>query len=338
MIKTAVIELGKMGLSHVAILGAHPDVDLVAVCDTSQIVLSAFKQYNPKIKVYEDFKKMYATEQLDAVFVVTPTKVHHLMAKPAIEKGIHVFCEKPFSLTIDEGEELVALAKKHSVNNQVGFHNNFIGTFRELKRLLKAEVFGDLFHFTGEAYGPVVTKSKGGTWRSKTSEGGGCLNDYSSHVVNLIQECIGRPVKVKGTLLKKFYSKEVEDGVFSSLVLSNGLSGSLSVNWSDETYRKMSTSLMVIGSKGKVICDATEIKIYLKEENKTEGLPKGWSVKYITDLALPVNFYLRGEEYSAQIDYFIENIIRGKVGEINTFEQALYTDKVSQMLINDSKL
>lgn len=55
MIKTAVIGLGKMGLSHVAILGAHPDVDLVAVCDTSQIVLSAFKQYNPKIKVYEDF-------------------------------------------------------------------------------------------------------------------------------------------------------------------------------------------------------------------------------------------------------------------------------------------
>lgn len=143
---------------------------------------------------------MYATEQLDAIFVVTPTKVHHLMAKPAIEKGIHVFCEKPFSLTIDEGEELVALAEKHSVNNQVGFHNNFIGTFRELKRLLKAEVFGDLFHFTGEAYGPVVTKSKGGTWRSKTSEGGGCLNDYSSHVVNLIQECIGRPVKVKKQL------------------------------------------------------------------------------------------------------------------------------------------
>ncbi len=338
MIKTAVIGLGKMGLSHVAILGAHPDVDLVAVCDTSKIVLSAFKQYNPKINLYEDFNKMYAAEQLDAVFVVTPTKVHHLMVKPAIEKGIHVFCEKPFSLTIEEGEELAVLANQHKVINQVGFHNNFIGTFRELKRLIKEGVIGELFHFTGEAYGPVVTKSKVGTWRSKSSEGGGCLNDYSSHVVNLIQECIDRPVRVKGTLLKKFYSKEVEDGVFSSLILSNGLSGTLSVNWSDETYRKMSTSLMVIGSKGKIICDATEIKIFLKEENKKEELPLGWSVKYITDLAIPVNFYLRGEEYSAQIDYFIDNIKNNKISEINTFEQALYTDKVSQMLINDSKL
>jgi len=338
MIKTAVIGLGKMGLSHVAILGAHPDVDLVAVCDTSKIVLSAFKQYNPKINLYEDFNKMYANEQLDAVFVVTPTKVHYLMAKPAIEKGIHVFCEKPFSLTIEEGEELVALAKEKGIINQVGFHNNFIGTFREFQRLIKKGVVGELLHFTGEAYGPVVTKSKVGTWRSKASEGGGCLNDYSSHVVNLIQECIDRPVKVKGTLLKKFYSKEVEDGVFSSLILSNGLSGTLSVNWSDETYRKMSTSLMVFGSKGKIICDATEIKIFLKEENKKEELPLGWSVKYITDLAMPVNFYLRGEEYSAQIDYFIDNIKNNKQGEINTFEQALYTDKVSQMLINDSKL
>jgi hypothetical protein len=123
---------------------------------------------------------------------------------------------------------------------------------------------------------------------------------------------------------------------FSSLILSNGLSGTLLVNWSDETYRKMSTSLMVFGERGKIICDATEIKIYLKEENKKEGLAKGWNVKYITDLALPVNFYLRGEEYSAQIDYFIENVKMGKVGDINTFEEGLYTDKVSQMLINDS--
>jgi predicted dehydrogenase len=336
MIKTAVVGLGKMGLSHAAILGAHPDVDLVAVCDTSQIVLSAFKQYNSKIKVYDDFREMYANERLDAVFLVTPTKLHYLMAKPAIEKGLHVFCEKPLCFSIDEGEELVALVEKHKVNNQVGFHNHFIGTFRELKRLLSAGVLGELLHFSGEAYGPVVTKSKGGTWRSKKSEGGGCLNDYSSHVVNLIQGCIGRPVQVKGTLLKKFYSKEVEDGVFSSLILSNGLSGTLLVNWSDETYRKMSTSLMVFGERGKIICDATEIKIYLKEENKKEGLAKGWNVKYITDLALPVNFYLRGEEYSAQIDYFIENVKMGKVGDINTFEGGLYTDKVSQMLINDS--
>ncbi len=337
MIKTAIIGLGKMGLSHVAILGAHSDVELVAVCDTSSIVLGTFKRYNTSIKLYEDFNRMYAEEELDAVFIATPTKLHYMMAKAAIEKGIHVFCEKPFSLTLAQGEELRQLVQKYKVNNQVGYHNHFIGTFREMRRLLANNVIGKPMHFTSEAYGPVIVKPKAGSWRAKPTEGGGCLFDYTSHVINLIQLVIGKPTKVKGTLLKQFYSKEVEDGVYSSLFLENGLSGNLSVNWSDETYRKMSTSLMVFGDKGKIICDATELKIYLKEENKAESLPKGWHIKYITELALPINFYLRGEEYSAQIDYFIDNVKNNKIGDLNTFEQALYTDKVIEMLINDSK-
>jgi predicted dehydrogenase len=337
MIKTAIIGLGKMGLSHTAILGAHPKVDLVAICDTSSMVLAAFKRYNPNITRYEDFNKMYAEEDMDAVLIATPTKMHYMMAKPALEKGIHVFCEKPFSLTIAQGEELVALSTLNNLNNQVGYHNNFIGTFREMKRLLATGIIGEQFFFTGEAYGPVVVRAKGGSWRANPSEGGGCLFDYASHVLNLVQEVIGKQVKVKGTLLKKFYSKDVEDGVFSSLILESGLSGTLSINWSDETYRKMSTSLMLIGDKGKIVCDATELRVYLKKENKKEDLPKGWSIKYNTELAIPADFHLRGEEYSAQIDYFINNVEKKKQGDLNTFEQALYTDKVIELLKTDAK-
>ena len=64
-------------------------------------------------------------------------------------------------------------------------------------------LLGDLVHFTGEAYGPVVTKEKGGTWRSDPEEGGGCLFDYASHVINLIQEIIGRPCKSQWFTIKK---------------------------------------------------------------------------------------------------------------------------------------
>ena len=78
---------------------------------------------------------------------------------------------------------------------------------------------------------------------SDPGEGGGCLFDYASHVINLIQEIIGRPVSAEDARLKKIYSREVEDAVYSVLTLESGLSGILSVNWSDETYRKMSTSI-----------------------------------------------------------------------------------------------
>jgi predicted dehydrogenase len=336
MIKGAIIGLGKMGISHAAIVGAHPDVDMIAVCDTSSLVLDAFKKFST-VRTYNNYKELIEKETLDFVLVATPTRFHYPIAKFALEKGLHVFCEKPFSLTTAEGEELTDIAQNKFLVNQVGYHNHFIGTFREMKRLLKAGVLGELVHFVGEAYGPVVTKEKGGTWRSKPEEGGGCLYDYASHVINLIQEIIGRPVKASGSQLKNIYSNGVEDAVYGTLHIQNGISGILSVNWSDETYRKMSTTLTVQGKNGKIICDATEIKIFLKEESKKEGLDKGWTIKYITDFAIPVKYYLRGEEYSAQIDQFIDSIKNKKPVENNSFEEGLYTDKVIEMIINDYK-
>ncbi len=336
MIRTAIVGLGKMGLSHAAIVGAHPDAELVGVCDTSSFMLNAFKKFT-STETFSDYKKMINKKHPDVVIVATPTKFHYPIVKYALENNIHVFCEKPFCLHSQEGEELITLAESKKLVNQVGYHNHFIGTFRELKRLLQAKVLGEIVHFTGEAYGPVVTKEKGTSWRSKKEEGGGCLNDYASHVLNLIQEVISRPVKVNGTLLKSIYSHDVEDAIFALLTLQNGISGVLSVNWSDETYRKMSTSLTVIGKKGKIICDATEMKIYLKEENKREHIEKGWTIRSIAEYAIPVNFYLRGEEYSAQIDNFIDCIKNGKQSPINTFEQAQYTDKVIEMIMEDSK-
>jgi predicted dehydrogenase len=335
-IKAGIIGLGKMGISHAAIVNPHPNADLVGVCDTSSIVLEAFRKFS-KVGVYDDYRKMIDKEKPEFVIVASPTKFHYEMVKYALERGIHTFCEKPFSLTTEEGQELVRLAEEKGVVNQVGFHNHFIGTFRELKRLLKAGIIGELVHFTGEAYGPVVVREKGETWRSDPREGGGCLFDYASHVINLIQEIIGNPVKASGSQLKKIYSRKVEDAVYSVLTLESGLTGVLSVNWSDETFRKMSTSLMVMGKKGKIICDATELKIYLKEDNPKENLGKGWTIKYITDLAIPVDFYLRGEEYSAQIDHFIKCIIENKQTAINSFEQALKTDRVIEIIIEDSK-
>jgi predicted dehydrogenase len=336
MLKAGIIGLGKMGMSHAAIVGAHPDVEMSGVCDTSSFMLNAFKKFGAT-KTYSDYRQMIEEQKPDFVFIATPTKYHYPVVKDALDHDIHVFCEKPFCLHHDEGQELVELAEKKKLVNQVGYHNHFIGTFREMKRLLQKNVLGTLVHFTGEAYGPVVVKEKGSTWRSKREEGGGCLYDYASHVLNLIQEIVGRPKEVNGALLKSIYSRGVEDAVYALLTLQNGVSGVLSVNWSDETYRKMSTSLTVIGTKGKIVCDATEIKLFLKEENKKENLEKGWTIKYIPELAIPVHFYLRGEEYSAQVDAFVDSIQKRHPAAINTFEQALYTDSVIDMIMKYAK-
>lgn len=337
MIKTAIIGLGKMGMSHCALLGAHPEVDLIAICDPDGLLQSAFKKLTG-FQVYDDYKKMIETEKPEAVFVATPTRFHSEMVLYALERGIHVFCEKPFSLTSEEGEKMVAVAKAKGCVNQVGYHNRFIGTFNEMKRLFAAGVIGTPFHFMGEAYGPVVLKPKGGTWRADKKSGGGCLMDYASHVLNLINYITGSHLtEARGTFMPRIFSKEVDDAIYATLKVESGLQGQLSVCWSDDTHRKMTTSLKIEGDKGKLEADATVLKIYLKEDNEKEALKKGWNTKYITELTPQVYFNLRGEEYSAQIDHFVRCIQNETMNHRNTFEEALQTDYIVDKLIEDAK-
>jgi predicted dehydrogenase len=337
MVNVALIGAGKMGISHLAILGAHPEVKVVGVSDTSKMVLDVFKKFS-KFPCFTDYNKMLSEVEADAVFVAVPTKFHASMVKNVLERGKHVFAEKPLCLTVTEGKELVELAAKNNLVNQVGYHNKFVGTFRELKKIVDSGCLGEIFHFTGESYGPVVVRPKQGNWRADPAEGGGCLMDYASHVIDLINYTIAPITKVKSSILKPLYSKKVEDSVSSFLELSTNVTGVLLVNWSDVTYRKMTTSITIMGSKGKIICDANELKVYFNTTDSPEGYSKGWNVKYVTDLTEPVDFYLRGEEYSAQIDYFIRAIQKKVPNTINNFQSAWHTDKVISLIKNSTTL
>ena len=327
MIKAGVIGLGKMGLSHCGIIGGLTNVHLQAVCDTSKLVIKAFEKYT-KVDCYKDYKKLIDSADIDCVIIAIPTKMHAMVVSYALQKGIHVFCEKPFVLNVDDGVKLAELAESKGLVSQVGFHNRYVGTFNKMRELILDSVIGDLYHFHAKSNGPVIVKEKAGNWRAKSSEGGGCLFDYASHVVNLVEYLISDIDKVDGVMLKKIFSKDVEDAVYSNLFLENGLSGNLTVNWSDETYRKMSTEVMLLGKSGKIICDAQELKIYLKEPSLKHNLLKGWNTLYITDTTENVSFYLRGEEYSAQLDDFIKSIETKNMNGRNSFRKSISTDFV----------
>jgi predicted dehydrogenase len=335
MIKIGIIGLGKMGISHCSIANAHPLAKVVAVCDTSSFVLEAFKKYTD-IKAFTDFKKMIDDAAPDCVIIATPTRYHAEIVRYALTAGVHTFCEKPFVLKIEDGVDLIELAKSKHLVNQVGYNNKFFATFNEFKRFIDNKAIGEVYHFTSETYGPVVTRQKSGTWRSQTAEGGGCLYDYASHVLDLTNFIFGTPTKVRGTVLKKIFSKDVEDAVYSTLVMENGLSGMLSVNWSDETYRKITLRLSAFGTSGQLISDAQEIKIFLKTGNKEEGLEKGWNMKYITDLQKSPDFYLRGEDFSGEVEYFIDHVVNKNQDNINSFENAFKVDRVIDLLKKDA--
>ena len=67
------------------------------------------------------------------------------------------------------------------------------------------------------------------------------------------------------------------------------------------------------------------------------GYQRGWNVRYTTELTEPVAYYLRGEEYSAQIDHFVARAVEGRVDGENTSESAAATDRVIAMMLSDAR-
>lgn len=337
MIKVAVVGLGKMGLSHYAMINVHPDVEVVGVCDSSSYVLGVLNKYTG-VSTYTDFDAMLEKVNLDAIVIATPSSSHAHMVRAALEHDLHVFCEKPFTLSVQDAEALTALGRERSLVTQVGYHNRFVGAFHEVKALLDAGAIGDVTHVLGEAYGPVVLKPKGGTWRSQRTEGGGCLYDYAAHVIDLLNWYVGEPVGVGGTVLNKVFSREIDDEVFSTLYFPESKTGQISVNWSDESCRKMTTRVTIWGTAGRIYADRQECQIYLRDTARMPtGFQEGWNVRYTTELTEPVWFYLRGEEYSAQLDAFVQRIKTRRADGLNSFASAAMTDKVIAMMITDAE-
>jgi scyllo-inositol 2-dehydrogenase (NADP+) len=167
-------------------------------------------------------------------------------------------------------------------------------------------------------------------WRSKKSEGAGCLHDYACHVIDLMNSKVGPPSKVRGARLQKVFSKDVEDAVYAVFEYPNAASGTLETNWSDPTFRKMTTTVVVSGTRGKLVVDRQELKVHMKAPFETYG--EGWTLRYITDLQKPVSFYLRGEEYSAQVDCFVGAIKDGNIAHENTFASACDADRTIEMI------
>jgi hypothetical protein len=327
MKKIGLIGAGKMGISHLSILGMHPDVDVVGVADKSPLVTDVLRKLT-KFPVYADYRELLDREKPDAVFIATPTKFHDSLVTEMITDNINVFVEKPFCLRAENGSRIVSRVRENNVINQVGYHNKFIGTFTETKKLLDSGFLGNITHFSGSMSGPVVVNSKDGTWRAKPDEGGGCLMDYAAHILDLINHLIGKLETVKGADLISIYSKNVEDAIFCLLETADGIHGMINVNWSDDTYRKMSTSLIIHCEKGKVEVDTTELKVYFKNTDVPLTYEKGWNIRHINTLTPTVNYYLRGEEYSLQIDKFIGALYGTTANDINTFETAFQTDLI----------
>jgi predicted dehydrogenase len=188
-------------------------------------------------------------------------------------------------------------------------------------------------------YSRTITKSEeGNTWRDSRENGGGAVYEVASHAIDLVKFFIGKPDKVTGTSLTSVYSKNVEDAVNATFLYKNGISGTLNVNWSDDSYRKPTNKIEVFGTQGKILADQHGIKIFMKNSSPENKLRTGWNTIYITDIFQSVPFYVRGNEFTAQLYHFIECIKNNNVKTNCTFSNAKDTLDTIEAIFNDYEL
>jgi predicted dehydrogenase len=336
MIKIGIVGLGRMGLSHLSIVRPHPEVEVVGACDSSAYVSGLMAKYTG-LERYPDHAALIESTSPHALIVATPSESHAEISAYALENGVDVFVEKPLALSLDDGKRVVELAARNEAVTQVGYHFRFVASFQEMHRLLERGVIGTVHNFRVTASGPAVLRPSGRTWRSKSSAGGGCLYDYASHAVNLATFLFGQPTEVGGAVLGRVFSAAVEDEVYATLYYPTSLTGQLSANWSDGSQRKMSMRVDAWGSNGRISADRQECRVYLHDgEGADSDLREGWTVRYTTDLTLPVRYYVRGEEYSHQLDYFVESVRTRRRVDPYDFSSAHDTDVVLDMIKRDA--
>lgn len=331
MKKIALIGIGKMGLSHLAIANQTPGIEVVAICDTSKPLLRAIEK-NTKFVGYTDYKKLIKENQLDGVMILVPNSFHYEITKYCIELGIHVFIEKPFTLNYNDSKFLVDLAEKHNVKGQVGYVNRFNPIFQRVKKLLEQNVIGEINNYVNTMTGGVILKENKG-WRNDYSKGGGCLFDYGPHCFDLSTFLFGTEVVVQSSVLKKVFSNAVDDVVYATLIHKNSIIGFNYINWSDSSVRKATNSIEIIGSKGKISASKQELSVFLTEANPELNLAKGWNQIYVTDENTDIPYYLRGEDFSRQLIEF-SDLINGKINESSS---TLYSASITDKLLEETK-
>ena len=122
MLKTAVIGVGYLGRFHAQKHAALPECELVGVVDSNSEQARAVGE---ELGVPWHTEPEVVLDQVDAVSIVVPTSAHHAITKPCLERGIHVLLEKPFAASIEEAEELTALAQAKGTVLQIGHLERF---------------------------------------------------------------------------------------------------------------------------------------------------------------------------------------------------------------------
>src|SRR5678816_4220514 len=125
MLKVAIAGCGKIADEHAALIQRIPGCEMVGVCDREPLMAQQLFERFPVRRHYGDLTELLSDARPDVVHITTPPESHFDLAKLCLQRGCHVYVEKPFTLYADDAEALIALATRSRLKLTVGHDDQF---------------------------------------------------------------------------------------------------------------------------------------------------------------------------------------------------------------------
>jgi predicted dehydrogenase len=176
MLRVGIVGCGKIADSHAAQIGRVEGCEIVGVCDSEPLMAQQLYERFPIEGWFGSLLELFDKAKPDVVHITTPADSHFEIARECLERGCHVYVEKPF--TVDEGQarQLVALATARSLKLTVGHDDQFRHAARRMRELVKTGFLGS---------GPVHMESCYGYPLGRNGYGGALLGDKNHWVRRL---------------------------------------------------------------------------------------------------------------------------------------------------------
>ena len=305
ILRGGVIGCGKMGLAHGTIINSLPNAKLVAICEPAKLIQNTFKEFAPHIAVYDNYIDALKRENLDFVFITTPSHMHVPIAMDCISFGCNFFVEKPLAINGAEAKPLIDELNGKKLITMVGYMMRYMATFQKAKEIISAGVIGPHITFNAQIYVSQLFK-KGKGWRyDKNKSGGGVINTQAIHAIDLISWYFGFPDHLNASLIAP-HSKHTEDFGHITFNWNNGLMGWLDSSWSVYNHRMLETTIKIHGYNGNLTVNDDTIKLFLTKS--TKGYSEGWTILRKPELETGVAIDIGGPLFTRQDQAFIDAI------------------------------
>jgi predicted dehydrogenase len=189
-LRIALIGCGRIAFQHARGFRGHPEARIVALCNrtVSKAEQLAREERLEDVHLYARWEEMLDREPLDAVSIILPDQEHDAVLREALERGLHVLCEKPLALTGARADRLAALARRSGVTHGVRLHLRSLPAYRYIRDWIERGGLGRPFHArmrlcVERLSNPEVELE----WRMRRESGGyGALSDLGSHMLDLL--------------------------------------------------------------------------------------------------------------------------------------------------------